>query len=88
VSADALLLGAVAYDPKVVAIWTGFRHWLRAHELPFDFVLYSNYERQVDDLIAGRVHVAWNSGPTDTSVGGFARSSAGRLWRSSRSGGL
>jgi ABC-type phosphate/phosphonate transport system substrate-binding protein len=61
VTADTLLLGAVAYDPKVVAIWTGFRHWLRAHELPFDYVLYSNYERQVDDLIAGRVHVAWNS---------------------------
>ncbi|GIH14271.1 phosphate/phosphite/phosphonate ABC transporter substrate-binding protein [Rugosimonospora africana] len=58
---ESLLLGAVAYDPKVVAIWTGFRHWLREHELPFDYVLYSNYERQVEDLVAGRIHVAWNS---------------------------
>jgi phosphonate transport system substrate-binding protein len=56
-----LLLGAVAYDPKVVSIWTGFRSWLRRHELPIDFVLYSNYERQTEDLLAGRIHLAWNS---------------------------
>jgi ABC-type phosphate/phosphonate transport system substrate-binding protein len=29
--------------------------------LPFDFLLYSNYERQVEDLIAGRISAAWNS---------------------------
>ena len=59
--APPLLLGAVAYDPKVVAIWDGFRRWLAQHGLPFDYVLYSNYERQVDDLAAGRIDVAWNS---------------------------
>jgi phosphonate transport system substrate-binding protein len=56
-----VLLGAVAYDPKVVTIWDGFRGWLRASGLDFDYVLYSNYERQVEDLLAGRVDVAWNS---------------------------
>jgi ABC-type phosphate/phosphonate transport system substrate-binding protein len=56
-----LLLGAVAYDPKVVTIWGGFRSWLRARGLPIDFVLYSNYERQAEDLVAGRIHAAWNS---------------------------
>ena len=56
-----LLLGAVAYDPKVVTIWNGFRRWLTDHQVPFDYVLYSNYERQVEDLVAGRVDVAWNS---------------------------
>jgi phosphonate transport system substrate-binding protein len=56
-----LLMGAVCYDAKVVTIWTGFRRWLRDHDLPFDFVLYSNYERQVDDLVAGHLHAAWNS---------------------------
>ena len=55
------MLGAVAYDPKVVAIWTGFRDWFVDQGFPFDYVLYSHYERQVDDLIAGRIHVAWNS---------------------------
>lgn len=58
----SVLLGAVAYDPKVVTIWDGFRAWLRgAGGLDFDYVLYSNYERQVLDLLDGRVDVAWNS---------------------------
>jgi ABC-type phosphate/phosphonate transport system substrate-binding protein len=61
VSRRPLLLGAVAYDPKVVTIWDGFRAWLRDHGLPFDYVLYSNYERQVEDLVDGRIDVAWNS---------------------------
>jgi ABC-type phosphate/phosphonate transport system substrate-binding protein len=56
-----LLLGAVAYDPKVVTIWDGFRAWLREQGLPFDYVLYSNYERQVEELVAGRIDLAWNS---------------------------
>jgi ABC-type phosphate/phosphonate transport system substrate-binding protein len=55
-----VLLGAVAYDPKVVTIWDGFRAWLREY-LDFDYVLYSNYERQVTDLVEGRIDVAWNS---------------------------
>jgi ABC-type phosphate/phosphonate transport system substrate-binding protein len=54
-------MGAVAYDPKVVTIWNGFRAWLVAAGLPFDYVLYSHYERQVEDLIAGRIDAAWNS---------------------------
>ncbi|HEY0453324.1 phosphate/phosphite/phosphonate ABC transporter substrate-binding protein, partial [Actinophytocola sp.] len=57
----ALLMGAVAYDPKVVTIWEGFRGWLTGRGLDFDFVLYSHYERQVEDLVAGRIDAAWNS---------------------------
>lgn len=56
-----LLLGAVAYDPKVVTIWDGFRMWLREHDVDFDFLLYSNYESQVEDLVDSRIDVAWNS---------------------------
>ncbi|CAN5131267.1 hypothetical protein BH09PSE6_BH09PSE6_04510 [soil metagenome] len=56
-----LVLGAVAYAPKVVTIWEGFKRHLVAHGLPFDFVLYSNYERQVEDQFDGRTHLAWNS---------------------------
>jgi phosphonate transport system substrate-binding protein len=58
---QTILMGAVAYDPKVVTIWDGFRRWFAQHDLDFDYVLYSNYERQVEDLLAGRIHAAWNS---------------------------
>jgi phosphonate transport system substrate-binding protein len=56
-----LMLGAVAYDPKVVTIWEGFKRWFEARGFPFDFVLYSNYESQVEAHLAGHFHVAWNS---------------------------
>jgi ABC-type phosphate/phosphonate transport system substrate-binding protein len=55
------ILGAVAYDPKVVTIWDGFRTWLRARDFEFDYVLYSNYERQVEQLVDGHIDAAWNS---------------------------
>ena len=29
-------LGAVAYDPKVVTIWEGFREWFAEQGLDFD----------------------------------------------------
>ena len=56
-----LVLGAVAYDPKVVTIWDGFQKYFDQAGLPFDYVLYTNYERQVEALFAGAVDVAWNS---------------------------
>lgn len=56
-----LVMGAVAYDAKVVTIWDGFREWFRSRGLDFDYVLYSNYERQVEALVAGHIDVAWNS---------------------------
>lgn len=56
-----LLLGAVAYDPKVVTIWEGFCAFFRRHDLDVDYVLFSHYERQVEALFRGQVHVAWNS---------------------------
>lgn len=58
---DTLLMGAVAYDPKVVTIWDGFQKWFAERGLRFDYILYSNYERQVEGHFAGHYHVAWNS---------------------------
>jgi ABC-type phosphate/phosphonate transport system substrate-binding protein len=58
---NTLLVGAVAYDPKVVTIWDGFKDWFAERGLDFDYVLYSNYERQVEGHFAGHFHVAWNS---------------------------
>lgn len=54
-------LGAVAYDPKVVTIWEGFRAWFGERGLEFDYLLFSNYEAQVEAHLAGWIDVAWNS---------------------------
>lgn len=59
--AETLVMGAVAYAPKVVTIWEGFKAWFRERGLEFDFVLYSNYERQVEAQFDGSIHLAWNS---------------------------
>lgn len=56
-----LVLGAVAYDPKVVPIWEGIRAHFQATGVPLDFCLFSNYERQVEALLAGHVDVAWDT---------------------------
>ena len=58
---QTLLMGAVAYDPKVVTIWDGFKRYFADHVLDFDYVLYSNYERQVEAHLQGHVDVARNS---------------------------
>ncbi len=58
---NTLILGAVAYDPKVVTIWDGFQRHFALHHLPFDYVLFANYERQVEAHFRGHLHVAWNS---------------------------
>ncbi len=59
--ARPLILGAVAYDPKVVTIWDGFKIFFEQHGLPFDYVLFSNYESQVEAHLTGQIDVAWNS---------------------------
>lgn len=58
---DTILLGAVAYDPKVVPIWEGIRGHFQSCGVAMDFALFSNYERQVEALLAGFIDVAWNA---------------------------
>ncbi len=57
----ALRIGAVAYDPKVVTIWEGFKAYFAGRGAEIDFVLYSTYDAQVDANLSGEVDVAWNS---------------------------
>ena len=56
-----LVMGAVAYAPKVVTIWEGFKGWFARRGFAFDYLLFSNYEAQVEAQFAGQVHIAWNS---------------------------
>jgi ABC-type phosphate/phosphonate transport system substrate-binding protein len=51
----------VAYTANVVPIWEGIREHFRGAAVETDFVLFSNYERQVDALIAGQIDIAWNT---------------------------
>lgn len=60
-SYTTLRLGAVAYAPKVITIWEGFKAHFIEQGLYFDYVLYSNYESLTEALIDGRVQLAWNS---------------------------
>jgi phosphonate transport system substrate-binding protein len=58
---EAFVLGAVAYDAKVVTIWDGFQRWFAQESFDFDYVLFTNYERLVEAQFRGEVDVAWNS---------------------------
>jgi phosphonate transport system substrate-binding protein len=56
-----ILLGAVAYHPRVVPIWEGMRDYFREVGPAIDYVLFSNYDRQVQALLAGQIDIAWNT---------------------------
>jgi ABC-type phosphate/phosphonate transport system substrate-binding protein len=56
-----LVIGAVAYTANVVPIWEGIRDYFRPSTTPIDFVLFSNYERQVTALVDGHIDIAWNT---------------------------
>jgi len=56
-----ILVGAVIYDPKVSVIWDIIARFFAGEGCPMDTVFYTNYELQVDALLAGHVDIAWNS---------------------------
>ena len=56
-----ILIGAVAYDPRVVPIWEGMRDYFREAGPPIDYVLFSNYDRQVQALLDRHIDIAWNT---------------------------
>jgi ABC-type phosphate/phosphonate transport system substrate-binding protein len=57
---STILLGAVAYDVKVLSLWEGMREHFRAQGVVVDFALYSSYERQVEALLGGHLDVAYD----------------------------
>src|SRR6185295_3845271 len=65
---QTIWVGAVAYNPKVVAIWEGMRRYFHdeAH-LPVEVVLFQSYEAQVAALLASpgeplpRIDIGWNT---------------------------
>jgi len=65
---QAIWVGAVAYDPKVVTIWEGMRrYFVEEAKLPVEVILFQSYEAQVQSLLAEdndtapRIDIAWNT---------------------------
>lgn len=56
-----VLVGAVAYDPRVVPIWEGMRDYFRETGSGIDYILFSNYDRQVQALLDRTIDIAWNT---------------------------
>jgi len=56
-----IVIGAVIHEPKVAVIWGLIKEFFDAHDCPIDYVLFSNYERQVTGLLQGYIDIAWNS---------------------------
>jgi len=76
-SQRTLIIGAVAYDPKVVTIWEGIKYYFLQEGCPMDFVLFSNYEAQVNALLNKSIDIAWNTNlayvATENKLKGAAR---------------
>lgn len=72
-----ILVGAVSYHPRVVAIWERFREYFSDAGVPTDYVLFSNYERLVDAVLEGKVDIGWNTNTAyvrlDHEAGGRTR---------------
>jgi phosphonate transport system substrate-binding protein len=59
--ADLIRVGVVAYDPKVVTIWEGIKEYFTNRGIAMDFILFSNYDAQVDALTDRWIDIAWNT---------------------------
>ncbi|MBX3118286.1 MAG: PhnD/SsuA/transferrin family substrate-binding protein [Fimbriimonadaceae bacterium] len=59
--AKTVLVGAVAYDPKVVSIWEIIKKYFVENGCDIDYVFYSNYEQLVTALLNDQIDIAWNS---------------------------
>lgn len=57
---NTILMGAVAFAPAAVTIWDGFKAWFNKNGLPFEYILYCSYDRQISELLLGHIDAAWN----------------------------
>src|ERR1051325_3466595 len=58
---NVIKVGVVAYDPKVVTLWEGIKEYFAARHIQMDFILFSNYDAQVDALLDAWIDIAWNT---------------------------
>lgn len=55
-----IILGCVAYAESIGTIWEGMRQYFVAAGVPFDFVMFTSYDRQMEALVGGHIDIAWN----------------------------
>jgi enoyl-CoA hydratase/carnithine racemase len=85
---EPLVVGAVAYTPNVVPIWEGIREYFRDSPAPMDFVLFSNYGRQVDARRAyeiGLIDLLYGPGEVESQTRELAEEICARAQFSVRS---
>jgi phosphonate transport system substrate-binding protein len=58
---EPIIVGAVAYDRRVVPIWESMREYFRESTTSIDYVLFSNYDSLVRALLARQIAIAWNT---------------------------
>jgi phosphonate transport system substrate-binding protein len=58
---EFIKVGAVAYDPKAVTIWELMNEYFRSQGIQQDYILFSNYESQVQALFDKVIDIAWNT---------------------------
>jgi ABC-type phosphate/phosphonate transport system substrate-binding protein len=63
-----VMVGAVSYHPRVVTIWERFRAYFADAGVPTDYLLFSNYERQVEAVLDGTVDIGWNTNTAYVSL--------------------
>ncbi|OCL81937.1 phosphate/phosphite/phosphonate ABC transporter substrate-binding protein [Arcobacter porcinus] len=56
-----IVVGSVAYDPKIVTIWDIIRDYFNENGVRLDYMLFSNYEAQIEYLLSGKIDLAWNT---------------------------
>lgn len=56
-----IVVGSVAYDPKIVTIWDIIRDYFNDNGVRLDYILFSNYEAQIEYLLSGKIDIAWNT---------------------------
>ncbi|CAE8641739.1 unnamed protein product [Polarella glacialis] len=55
-----IIVGCSDYCDQIRTIWDGMKqHFIKAG-VEFDFVLFTNYDRQVEALLGGHIDIAWN----------------------------
>ena len=57
---NKLLLGVVSYDPAVGTIWEEMKNYFHSQDISLDFILFTNYEQQINALLTGVIDIAWN----------------------------